>query len=140
MSPLPRTLVESVEKDFGIGLPSAIVDGERLVQAFMAILLNAADAMERGGSVRIRTSPNPARDGEVVVEIADSGVGIAPEALGKIFEPFYTTKPPGKGTGLGLTICYGIVEEQGGRITVESEPGQGTTFRVLLPAVPDGAA
>ena len=130
----------SIEKDFGIGLPSAIVDGERLVQAFMAILLNAADAMERGGAVRIRTSANPARDGEVVVEIADTGVGIAPEALGKIFEPFYTTKPPGKGTGLGLTICYGIVEEQGGRITVESEPGLGTTFRVFLPAVPDGAA
>jgi signal transduction histidine kinase len=69
----------------------------------------------------------------VVVEFGDTGVGIPPETLGKIFEPFYTTKPPGRGTGLGLTICYGIVEEHTGRITVESELGVGSTFRVFLP-------
>jgi two-component system NtrC family sensor kinase len=130
----------SVEKDFAPDLPAVLGDGERLIQVFMAILLNAADAMEKGGAVRIRTGHSPARDGELMVEIADSGVGIAPEALGKIFEPFYTTKPPGRGTGLGLTICYSIVEELGGRITVESKLGSGTTFRLFLPAQMDRAA
>jgi len=127
----------SLQKDLAPGLPLTMVDAERMVQALMAILLNAADAMERGGNLVIRTARNNARDDELVVEIIDSGVGIPPEALGKIFEPFYTTKPPGRGTGLGLTICYGIVEEHGGRIVVESEPGVGTTFRLFLPAAPD---
>jgi two-component system NtrC family sensor kinase len=124
-----------VERHFASDLPAAAVDGERLIQAFMAIMLNAADAMERGGTLRIRTGANGAYQDEVMVEFADTGAGISPEALDKIFEPFYTTKPPGRGTGLGLTICYGIVEENGGRITVESQPGQGTTFRLFVPRV-----
>lgn len=125
----------TVERQFDPDLPPAAVDGERLIQAFMAIMLNAADAMERGGTLRIRTRGNGAHPDEVMVEFADTGTGIPLEALEKIFEPFYTTKPPGRGTGLGLTICYGIVEENGGRITVDSEPGQGTTFRIYLPRV-----
>jgi len=68
-----------------------------------------------------------------VAEFEDTGIGMAASELTKIFEPFYTTKPPGHGTGLGLTICYGIVEEQGGRIAVQSQPGRGTTFQVFLP-------
>jgi two-component system NtrC family sensor kinase len=123
-----------VERQFAADLPPVAVDGERLIQAFMAIMLNAADAMERGGTLRIRSGINGAPD-EVMVEFSDTGSGIPPEALGKIFEPFYTTKPPGRGTGLGLTICYGIVEENGGRITVDSQPGHGTTFRLYLPRV-----
>jgi two-component system NtrC family sensor kinase len=123
----------SVERYFDAALPPAAVDGERLIQAFMAIMLNAADAMERGGALRIRTAAHDAHPDEVMVEFADSGTGIPPEALEKIFEPFYTTKPPGRGTGLGLTICFGIVEENGGRITVDSQPGQGTTFRIYVP-------
>lgn len=123
----------TVERDLAPDLPAVMADGERVIQAFMAIMLNAADAMERGGTLRLRTARSAARPDEVEVSFADTGVGIPPEALGKIFEPFYTTKPPGRGTGLGLTICYGIVEEEGGRITVESQPGQGTTFRVVLP-------
>ena len=102
-----------------------------LTGPFMAIMLNAADATARGGTLRISTGANGTE--EVMVEFADSGSGIPPEAIGKIFEPFYTTKPPGRGTGLGLTICYGIVEENGGRISVESQPGQGTTFRLFVP-------
>ncbi len=124
----------TVEQDLAVGLPPVVVDGERIIQAFMAILLNAADAMERGGTLRIRTGWTPGRQDELFIEFADSGSGIPPEDMSKIFEPFFTTKPPGRGTGLGLTITFGIIEEQGGRITVESEPGRGTTFRVCLPA------
>lgn len=127
----------AVERDFQEGLPPVLVDGERLIQAFMAILLNAADAMERGGSLRVRTAPGSSDRGEVVVEFTDSGAGIPAAQLARIFEPFFTTKAPGRGTGLGLTICYGIIEEQGGRITVDSQAGQGTTFLVHLPVAPE---
>ncbi len=128
----------TVERDLTEGLSPVLVDGERVVQAFMAIMLNAVDAMERGGTLRIRTRRNPHRADEIQTEIEDSGTGIPQAELDKIFEPFYTTKPPGRGTGLGLTITFGIVEEQGGRITVTSQPGVGTTFRIFLP-VADGA-
>jgi len=123
----------TVEQDLADELPAVVVDGERIIQAFMAIMLNAADAMERGGTLRIRTGWTPGRQDELFTEFADSGSGIPPEEMSKIFEPFFTTKPPGRGTGLGLTITFGIIEEQGGRITVESEPGRGTSFRVCLP-------
>jgi signal transduction histidine kinase len=76
----------------------------------------------------------------VVIEVSDTGMGIAPEALARIFEPFYTTKPPGEGTGLGLSVSYGIVQAHGGEITVRSAPGAGTTFAVALPAVPPAPA
>jgi two-component system NtrC family sensor kinase len=130
----------TVDRGLAEGLPPVVVDGERLVQAFMAIMLNAADAMEKGGTLVVRTGRNPQRPDEVFAEFEDSGAGIASADLDKIFEPFYTTKPPGRGTGLGLTICYGIVEEQGGRIVVRSEPGLGSAFRVLLPVPPETAA
>jgi two-component system NtrC family sensor kinase len=130
----------AVERLLADDLPPALVDGERLVQAFMAIMINAADAMERGGTLWVRTGRSPQRADELVVEFEDTGPGIAPSDLGKIFEPFYTTKPPGRGTGLGLTICYGIVEEQSGRITVDSRPGLGTTFRIFLPVAPEASA
>ena len=123
----------TLERRLEADLQPALVDAERLVQAFMAILINAADAMERGGVLRVHTGRNPQREDEVVAEFEDSGLGIPSTELHKIFEPFYTTKPPGRGTGLGLTICYGIVEEQGGRMSVDSIPGQGTTFRIFLP-------
>ena len=118
--------------------PRVLCDPDQMTQVAMALLLNAADAVEgvsRGdedepASVTLRTRGGA--DG-AVLEIADEGVGIAGEALPKIFEPFFTTKEPGAGTGLGLAICYGIVRDHGGRIAVDSAPGQGSTFRVVLP-------
>jgi two-component system, NtrC family, sensor kinase len=114
-------------------LPDVFANAEQLIQAFMAIMLNAIDAMENGGELRVRNGRNSHREDEVVIEFQDSGVGMPRSELVKIFEPFYTTKPQGRGTGLGLSICYGIVEQHGGRIEVESVPGRGSTFRVFLP-------
>jgi signal transduction histidine kinase len=100
----------------------------------MNLLLNAAQAMDSRGKVRITT----ALEGqEVVVHIADTGQGMTPEVLSKLFTPFFTTKPPGKGTGLGLSISYSIISRHKGRIEVQSEPGQGSTFTLYLPAAPE---
>jgi len=85
----------------------------------------------------VTTGPNPDRGDEVVVEFADTGEGIKREDLSKIFEPFFTTKGPGRGSGLGLSICYGIVQQHRGRIVVDSQPGRGSTFRVFFP-IADG--
>jgi two-component system, NtrC family, sensor kinase len=106
---------------------------EQLVQVFMALLLNAMDAMGERGTVKLATRRGA--DDTAIAEVIDQGHGIARGELGKIFEPFYTTKPQGQGTGLGLSICYGIVHEHGGRIEVDSALGQGSTFRVILPVV-----
>jgi two-component system, NtrC family, sensor kinase len=114
-------------------LPDIFANAEQLIQGFMAIMLNAVDAMENGGELRVRNGRNPYRDDEIMIEFQDSGIGIPRTELVKIFEPFYTTKPQGRGTGLGLSICYGIIEQHGGRIEVESQPGRGSTFRVYLP-------
>ncbi|MGE0556598.1 MAG: nitrogen regulation protein NR(II) [Gemmatimonadales bacterium] len=105
---------------------------EQLIQVLMAIMLNAVDAMREGGALRVRSRFDEDR-GDAVIEIMDSGHGIPPTELGKIFDPFYTTKPAGQGTGLGLAIAFGIMQEHEGRIEVESEVGRGSTFRVILP-------
>ncbi|MEO8201508.1 MAG: ATP-binding protein [Gemmatimonadota bacterium] len=114
-------------------LPDIHGNDEQLIQAFMAIMLNAIDAMEDGGDLRVHAVMNPHREDEVMIEFHDSGAGIPRAELSKIFEPFYTTKPQGRGTGLGLSICYGIIEQHGGRIEADSLPGKGATFRVFLP-------
>jgi two-component system NtrC family sensor kinase len=123
----------TVVRDLSPNLPEVRANGEQLIQAFMAIMLNALDAMENGGSLTVRTRLNPGRVDEIVVELEDTGIGIPRTDLPKIFEPFYTTKPPGRGTGLGLSVVYGIVEGHHGRIEVDSIPGKGTTFQVYLP-------
>ena len=115
------------------GLRQLLADPERLIQSFMALMLNAMDAMESRGVLTVRTGVNPDRDDEIVVELVDTGTGIRQEDLPKIFEPFFTTKPPGRGTGLGLSICYGIIAEHRGRIEVVSQVGVGSTFKVYLP-------
>jgi len=108
-------------------------NADQLIQILMALLLNAADATEQKGqqaSITVRTS---VAKSTVTIEIIDNGVGIPRSEVGKLFEPFYTTKPPGRGTGLGLSICYGLVADHGGRLEVESTPGSGSTFRIVLP-------
>jgi two-component system NtrC family sensor kinase len=113
-------------------------DGHQLHQVLVNMVANAHQAMRKSSTPRrisITTRSEPASR-QVRLEIADSGPGIPAEIRAKIFEPFFTTKPPGQGTGLGLSLCRGIVEEHGGAITVVSEPGQGTTFVITLPAAP----
>jgi PAS domain S-box-containing protein len=105
---------------------------EQLVQVFMSLLLNAMDAMHENGTVALRTTWGEDA-ASVVAEVVDQGEGIRRADLPKIFEPFFTTKPPGRGTGLGLSICYAIVAEHGGRIEVDSTPGEGSIFRIVLP-------
>ncbi len=109
----------------------------RLGQVFLNLLVNAAQAVPEGDAsrheVRVTTSFDPGA-ARVVVEVADTGAGIGAEDLPRIFDPFFTTKPVGSGTGLGLSICHSIVTSMGGDISVASQPGQGTTVRVALPA------
>ena len=109
----------------------------RLGQVLLNLLVNAAQAVPEGNpdghTIRVSTGVRP--DGMVFVEVSDTGCGILPEHRPRIFDPFYTTKPPGVGTGLGLSICHGIVTGMKGEIEVESTPGKGTTFRVLIPAM-----
>ena len=124
-------------RQFAPGLPEVQANTEQLIQAFLAIMLNAIDAMEGSGTLTVDTALGPDRGDEVLVSISDTGAGIPREYLSKIFEPFFTTKAPGRGTGLGLSICYGIVVEHGGRMQVDSQLDRGTTFRVFLPAAGD---
>ncbi|MBL9076445.1 MAG: hypothetical protein JNL08_03010 [Planctomycetes bacterium] len=121
-----------------VPLPGVTIDGSanHLLQVLINILLNAKDASAPGSVVELSAR---AVDGEVVVAIQDRGTGIAPEHLDKVFDPFFTTKDVDKGTGLGLAISHGIVERHRGRIEVDSVPGQGTTFRVVLPVRRDDA-
>ena len=123
----------SVHRQLLAGLPRVVVDRERIIQAFMALMLNAMDAMNSRGTLTVRTARSPGRPDELLAEFIDTGSGIRKEELSKIFEPFYTTKGPGRGTGLGLSIVYGIVQDHSGRIEVESQVGVGTTFKVYLP-------
>ena len=96
----------------------------------MNLLMNARDAMPKGGRLKLATYKD---NSHLVVEVEDSGTGISRENIKKIYDPFFTTKEVGKGSGLGLSVSYGIVEEHSGRISVESQQGIGTTFSVRLP-------
>jgi signal transduction histidine kinase len=106
-----------------------------LEQVFTNLFLNAMNAMPNGGTLDVSAE----RDGgDLLVRVTDTGDGISPEDLGKIFDPFYTKAPPGKGTGLGLSICYSIVDQHKGSISVESQSGKGSTFTVKLPSLSPG--
>jgi len=103
----------------------------RLQQAVMNLLMNAADALPQGGEIRLGLD----REGEFLrIRVTDNGVGIPSEILPKIFEPFFTARPGGKGTGLGLSVVRQVIQEHKGRVEVESVPGSGSTFTLLLPA------
>ncbi len=113
-------------------LPPVSGDAGQLQQVIIALATNAVDAMAGGGLLKISSRPNGK---SVLVEVSDTGGGIAPENIQKIFEPFFTTKEVGKGTGLGLAVCYGILTEHGGTLDVQSTIGVGTTFTISLPVV-----
>jgi two-component system, LuxR family, sensor kinase FixL len=117
-------------------LPAVHADRQHLRQVFLNLFTNALDAMPQGGTLTLRAAAAPAA---VTVEVADTGVGIAPEHLPRVMEPFFTTKDEGKGTGLGLAVCRRIVQEHRGTIEISSEPGQGTRVRITLPAGGRGA-
>jgi PAS domain S-box-containing protein len=133
------------------GAPRVRIDPGQLEQVVMNLALNARDAMPDGGSLVIRTGsthlsaslPNPygsdVPPGQyATLEVEDTGTGMEPDTLQRVFEPFFTTKPLGQGTGLGLSTVYGIVQQSGGHLTVASEPGRGSTFRVYLPPTAGG--
>lgn len=122
------------------------VDSTQIEQVIVNLIVNARDAMPEGGTLDISTENVTVRDGDpfaadvppgdfVVIAIADTGVGMDADTLGHVFDPFFTTKSSGHGSGLGLSTAYGIVKQSGGHITVQSAPGQGTTFRIFLPRV-----
>ena len=122
----------TTSSDFAESLPLIRGNAGKLQQVFLNLFINARDAMVGGGTLRVRTW---AEGNFVHIEIADTGQGIAPDLLPRIYDPFFTTKGPKKGTGLGLSITYGIVQEHNGIIEVESEPGHGTRFRLEFPTI-----
>ena len=116
--------------DIADDLPVINADGGQLQQAVIALATNAIDAMPDGGTLTFRAFAEHRR---ISIEVEDSGVGIPAEDLSRVFEPFFTTKEVGKGTGLGLAVCYGIITDHGGRLSVRSAVGKGTTFTIVLP-------
>jgi two-component system NtrC family sensor kinase len=119
-----------IEKDLAADIPDTLVDPDQIQQVFVNIILNAAEAMTKGGTLTIRSMRSS--DGEsIIITLADTGHGISEEVRERIFDPFYTTKE--HGTGLGLSISYGIIEQHGGSISVDSVMGKGSTFTISLP-------
>jgi two-component system NtrC family sensor kinase len=115
-------------------LPMVLGDVGQLQQAVVALATNAIDAMPEGGTLTFRATRAGSR---VLVQVRDTGLGISPENMTKIFDPFFTTKDVGRGTGLGLAVCYGILSDHGGRLDVGSSIGVGTTFTITLPVATD---
>jgi two-component system NtrC family sensor kinase len=136
----PKLGKMKVVKELDYSLPPAYVNEGQMKQIFIALISNAYDAMDTGGSLTIRTGWHGGQAGpRIAAEFIDAGCGIPASHLAKIFDPFFTTKPLGRGTGLGLSVCYGIVSEHGGKIEVDSVEGEGSTFRVLLPVPPQNS-
>jgi PAS domain S-box-containing protein len=128
-----------LKREYG-AMPHVKGNEGRLCQVFLNLVVNAAQAIPEGAAEKneIRLVTREGEQGRVIAEVQDTGSGIPPEVLGRIFDPFFTTKPVGVGTGLGLSICHGIITSLGGEISVESQPGRGTTVRVVLPAAEKG--
>ena len=149
---LVRLLGEDIEivTSFGEDLPHIVADPGQIQQVLVNLAVNARDAMPEGGRLTIITklatvpanAPGPHRavpaGSYVTLEVQDSGTGMSTETQSRLFEPFFTTNEPGKGTGLGLATVYGIVKQSAGYITVTSAPGRGTTFCVMLPSMGEG--
>jgi two-component system cell cycle sensor histidine kinase/response regulator CckA len=151
---LSRLLPANIEIDFiaGAGLPRVQLDGSQLEQVLMNLAINSRDAMPLGGRLVIETEQvlvngdyrraHPwAKSGRyVLLTVSDTGVGMPPDVRERLFEPFFTTKSPGEGTGLGLAVVWGIVQQHGGMIHCYSEVGHGTAFKIYLPAAEQAAS
>jgi two-component system, NtrC family, sensor kinase len=125
-----KTAQVKVVKNYTEQLPTVLGSITRLQQVFLNLFMNARDAMPSGGMLEVRTG---AQNGSVEVEVTDTGQGIPAEHLHRIFDPFFTTKATGRGTGLGLSVSYGIIKEHAGKVDVRSTPGKGTSFRLEFP-------
>jgi PAS domain S-box-containing protein len=132
-----------IQREYGANLPLVSIDEDKMTQVYMNILLNAVQAIGDKGVIRIATLHERALD-KVCIVFSDTGKGIPPEHLDRVFDPFYTTKKDQDGTGLGLSVSYGIVQEHDGDIQVDSRPGHGSVFTIVLPtadqALPGGGA
>ena len=126
-----RTAHVQVNRNLQAELPPVLGSNNKLQQVFLNLFMNARDAMPAGGVVEVRTSSH---NGSVEIEITDTGSGIAGENLHRIFDPFFTTKSYGRGTGLGLSVSYGIIKEHAGKIDVRSTEGKGTCFHLEFPS------
>jgi signal transduction histidine kinase len=126
-----------LETDFDNRVPPLPLDKEKMRQVFMNLLVNARQAIGKQGKIRIITRYDTERE-EVMIQVMDNGCGIQPENFHRIFDPFFTTKTTGEGTGLGLSVSYGIVQDHKGQILVNSEPGKGSTFSLILPNLAAG--
>jgi signal transduction histidine kinase len=151
---LRRLLGEDLEIEIAKapGIGTVLADPGRIEQVVMNLVVNARDAMPTGGKLTVETgevyldkeyvkSHEGTQEGpHVMLSVSDTGAGMSPEVCARLFEPFFTTKAQGKGTGLGLSTAYGIVKQSGGSISVYSEPGRGTTFKIYLPRMDGDAA
>ncbi len=131
---LERSLGPSVTLDLELSddVANVLIDPQQFDQVIVNLAINARDAMVNGGHLTVAVGNDG--DDEVVVRVSDTGVGMTPDVLARAFEPFFTTKQRGQGTGLGLATVYGVVSRANGRVTIESRPGEGTTFEIRLPA------
>ena len=121
------------QTDFDRRIPPVVLDEKKIKQVLINLLMNARHAVGERGTIRVCTAWRPS-DGQLEIQVADDGYGIEEKYLKHIFDPFFTTKPTGEGTGLGLSVSYGIVKKHGGEIRVESKPGEGSAFTIVLPA------
>ena len=134
-----QALIKGVSLNFepGEGMPMITLDRNQMQSVLLNIIINALDATDPGGSITVTSgigvsTSHPGRNG-IEILCTDTGCGISPENLNRLFDPFFTTKDVGHGTGLGLSVSYGIVERHGGSIWVQSKVGKGSTFKVWLP-------
>jgi two-component system, NtrC family, sensor kinase len=125
-----QTAQVHVVRNYKEKLPPVLGSTTRLQQVFLNLFMNARDAMPGGGMLEVRTTAN---NGSVEIEVTDTGMGISAEHIHRIFDPFFTTKSTGRGTGLGLSVSYGIIKEHAGKVDVRSTPGKGTSFRLEFP-------
>ena len=123
-----------IVKEFDANLPMTILDPSQVERVFVNMFVNAAEAMEGDGTLTLKSAFNPLEE-SIDVTVSDTGCGISDENIRRIFDPFFTTKEVGQGTGLGLAISYGIIGEHGGRVSLDTEVGKGTTFVVMMPVM-----